>query len=178
MGRILLRVGDGDGARRHCEAALQRLETVEAPHLVYPTHALMARIEEAAGDVRKAAEWYRSARSQAESVRHGLRSEELKIAFMKNKLEVYESLIALCLKHDGDECEARDIFDCIEQAKSRSLRDLMRGGPRESETGVGEAGSARRIRELREELNWYYHRIDLEQLSEEPAPEARLSPLQ
>ena len=178
LGRICLRMGDVDSARLHGGAALERLETVEAPYLVYQAHALMARTEESAGDVQKAAAWYRSARSEAESVRDLLRSEELKIAFMKNKLEVYESLIALCLQHADDECEARDIFDCMEQAKSRSLRDLMGGGPPERETGATEAGSARRIRELREELNWYYHRIDLEQLSEESALEARLGALQ
>jgi tetratricopeptide (TPR) repeat protein len=94
LGRIGLRMADEDTARLHCGAALQRLEEVEAPHLVYQSHVLMAQIEESAGDVQKASAWYRSARSEAESLRDVLRDEELKIAFMKNKLEVYESLIA------------------------------------------------------------------------------------
>ena len=111
-------------------------------------------------------------------MRNLLRHEELKIAFMKNKLEVYESLIALCLKHADLGCQAPDIFDCMEQAKSRSLRDLMGGGPPERDAVGTETGPPARIRELREELNWYYHRIELEQLSEEASLEGRLGPLQ
>ena len=102
LGRIALRRADVDTARLHCDAALRRLETVEAPHLMYQAHVLIAQTEESAGDVQKAAAWYQSARSEAESLRDVLRDEELKIAFMKNKLEVYESLIALCLKHADD----------------------------------------------------------------------------
>ena len=142
LGRIALRRADVDTARLHCDAALRRLETVEAPHLMYQAHVLMAQTEESAGDVQKAAAWYQSARSEAESLRDVLRNEELKIAFMKNKLEVYESLIALCLNAD-DGCEARSIFDCMEQAKSRSLRDLMGSGPPEPEAGGAESGTSR-----------------------------------
>ena len=43
----------------------------------------------------------------------------------------------------------------------------MGSGPPEPETGGAESGPAGRILELREELNWYYHRIELEQLSGE-----------
>ena len=118
LGRISLRRADVDTARLHCGAALRRLETVDVPHLTHQAHVLVAQIEEAAGDVRKAAAWYQSACSKAESLRDMLRDEELKIAFMKNKLEVYESLIALCLNTD-DGCEARSVFDWMEQAKSR-----------------------------------------------------------
>ena len=66
----------------------------------------------------------------------------------------------------------------MEQAKSRSLRDLIGSGPPEPETGGAESGPAGRIRELREELNWYYHRIELEQLSGEAPLESRLALLQ
>jgi tetratricopeptide (TPR) repeat protein len=177
LGRIALRRADVDTARLHCDTALRRLEAVEAPHLMYQAHVLIAQTEESAGNVRKAAAWYQSARSQAESLRDVLRDEELKIAFMKNKLEVYESLIALCLDTD-DGCEARSIFDWMEQAKSRSLRDLMGSGPPEPEAGGGESEPAGRIRELREELNWYYHRIELEQFSGEAPVETRLGLLQ
>ena len=46
---------------------------------------------------------------------------------------------------------------------------------------MGEAGQSslvRRIRELREDLNWYYHRIELEQLGAENNAENRIAILQ
>src|SRR5260370_5736753 len=178
LGRIGVRTGDGDIARLHCDGAVRRLETLEAPHLVYQAHLLMGQIEESGGDVQKAAKWYQSARSAAESLRDVLRNEELKIAFMKNKLEVYESLVGLCLEHPDQGCDARDILDCMEEAKSRSLRDLMGGRPAEREAGGTETAAAGRMRELREELNWYYHRIELEQLSQEPSFQERVDRLQ
>jgi len=46
---------------------------------------------------------------------------------------------------------------------------------------MGEAGQStlvRRIRELREDLNWYYHRIELEQLARRNNAENRIATLQ
>src|SRR5207249_10724920 len=46
---------------------------------------------------------------------------------------------------------------------------------------LGDAGQSdlvRRIRDLREELNWYYHRIELEQLRPEEKSHERLEGLQ
>ncbi len=178
LGRIGVRSGDVDSARLHCSGALRRLETVEAPHLVYQSYLLMGQIEESVGDVEKAAKWFQSARTAAESLRDVLRNEELKIAFMKNKLEVYESLVHLCLEHADQGCDARDILDCMEEAKSRSLRDLMGSRPPERDAGGTETAMASRMRELRDELNWYYHRIELEQLGQEPSYQERADGLQ
>jgi len=177
LARIGLRTADIRIARQHGGAALERLDAVESPHLAYQAHVLMAQIEEAAGHFEKAAEWYQSARAAAENLRDVLRHEDLKIAFMQNKLEVYESLIRLCLSRPASNCQAIDIFTCMEQAKSRSLRDLMGARAPSPESGATESVTARRMRELREELNWYYHRIELEQLGHEPAFEERVEKL-
>ena len=109
--------------------------------------------------------------SAAESLRDGLRNEELKIAFMKNKLEVYESLVWLSLKHADDGAAARSIFELHGAGEIQEPAGPDGEWSAEREAGGPEAGPASRIRELREELNWYYHRIELEQLSQEGASE-------
>uniref|UniRef100_Q022I9 TPR repeat-containing protein n=1 Tax=Solibacter usitatus (strain Ellin6076) TaxID=234267 RepID=Q022I9_SOLUE len=177
LGQIGLSCGDGALARMHGDAALQRLEGVEAPHLVYQSHVLMARIEELAGDSQTAAAWYRSAQSAAESLRDVLRNEELKIAFMKNKLEAYESLICLALKETDGRRQPQEIFECMEQAKSRSLRDLMGSGSQERAEHDPETDLARQIRERRRELNWFYHRIEAEQLGQDAPADGSLARL-
>jgi tetratricopeptide (TPR) repeat protein len=187
MARISLRTGQGEGAREYCTAALARLETTEATHLLCQAWMLTGQIEEAAGDFNRAGECYRAARSTVESVRDILRGEELKIAFMNNKLEVYESLVRLCLDHTPGGCRAVEIFDTIEQAKSRALRDLFLADTRAqrlAEAAVAphaaphatplETPEAREMRNLREELNWYYHRIELEQVGPESASDVTL----
>src|ERR1700720_575581 len=97
---------------------------------------------------------------------------------MKNRLEVYESLVELCLIAERPDA-AEESFGYIEMAKSRSLAELlMRSGPAIRPPDAGQSDLVRRIREKREELNWYYRRIEIEQLrAEEPSPE-RIEKLQ
>ena len=56
-------------------------------------------------------------------------------------------------------------FAYVEQAKSRTLFDLMFQPVHALAREEGsESQLAHSIRELREELNWYYHLVELEQL--------------
>jgi CHAT domain-containing protein len=98
---------------------------------------------------------------------------------MKNRLEVYESLVEICLSDPGRKNSAVESFDYIELAKSRSLAELLRQhGPTVASAEEGQSELVRRIREMREELNWYYRRIEIEQLrAEDPSPE-RIEKLQ
>src|SRR5262249_13198434 len=72
-----------------------------------------------------------------------------------------------------------EALSCIEAAKSRSMSEMIfRSG---QSLPMGEAGQSelvRRIRDLREDLNWYYHRIELEQLGAANNAENRIAQLQ
>ena len=175
MARLALRTGDHAQARGECSAALGQLADTEAPHLLYQAHTLMSQIEEASGEFEQAAASCHAARAEMESLRNILRGEELRIAFMKNKLEVYERLVRLCVDR-VPACPSEEVFDYMEQAKSRSLRDLFFERPRGAQT-AGAAPAARQPGELRDELNWYYHRIEAEELAREPGSKEALSRL-
>jgi CHAT domain-containing protein len=175
IARLALRAGDRGQARAECSAALLRLDDTEAPHLRYQAYTLMSQIQEASGEFQQAAESCYAARAEMESLRSILRGEELKIAFMKNKLEVYERLVRLCVDRIPA-CPAEEVFDYMEQAKSRGLRDLFFERPRGAQSG-GAAPDAGRLGELRDELNWYYHRIEAEELAREPGSKEALSRL-
>src|SRR5581483_9366140 len=56
----------------------------------------------------------------------------------------------------------------VEAAKSRTLRDLILAGAQSRSGGPEENQADRHVRDLRKELNWYYHRIEREQFSHEP----------
>ena len=179
LARLALRGGDWREARAHCSRALDRLREIEAPHLEYLAHFQMGQIEEAAGNRENAAQAYRAAGAGMENLRSLLHAEELKVAFMKNKVDVYEGLIRLCLDGACSGARERLVFDYMEAAKSRSLRDLMfeRHHPAEA-GGPDESGPAREIRELREELNWYYRRLADEQMNPEGPSRDRTARLQ
>ena len=64
----------------------------------------------------------------------------------------------------------------MEQAKSRSLMDLFaRPAPAASENDTGQSELVRSIKDLREELNWYYNRIEREQLQPEQQSAERIT---
>lgn len=179
LARLSLRTDDLEGARLHCATALEKLARLEYPVLNYQAHFLMGQIHGAAGDREKAYGSYQTARQTLETLRSGLRGEELKISFMKNKTEVYESLVQLCLAEDPRHKSTEEAFAYMEQAKSRSLRELISGRVHPLPArGAGQSEPARRVRDLREQLNWYYHRIELEQVRSEELSSKRIEQLQ
>jgi CHAT domain-containing protein len=176
LARISLRMSDVNSARRHCQAALADLENVDSPSLLYQAECLMGEIQRAGGNDDDAYQSYGRARAAVERLRGNLRGEELKLAFFQNKLEVYENLVDLCLRRSNGNEEA---FGYIEQAKSRTLMDLLSQSvhvPAAADPGQSEL--VRSIRNFREELNWYYNLIEREQLRPEERSQERIKQLE
>src|SRR5262249_42492007 len=154
---------------------LERLALLEAPVLRYQAEFLMGQIQQAAGEHGEAYDSYQRARESLETLRSSLHGEELKIAFMKNRLEVYESLVGLCLIGGARQRSAEESFGYMELAKSRSLAELLlQHGHAFGAIDAGQSEMVRRIREMREELNWYYRRIEVEQLRPEAPSTERI----
>ena len=175
LARIALRLNDTSTARQHCESALQELTRMESPMLLYQAQFLLGEIARAEKNDEAAYDAYSGARGALEALRGSLRGEELKIAFFDNKLELYEHLVDLCLQRsDGLE----EAFNYIEQAKSRSLMDLLTQPVSVVENDDGQSDLVRSIRTLREELNWYYNLIEREQLRPEENSRARIETLE
>lgn len=164
--RICLRAGEPEEAARRCDEALQLVGNLNSPILSYQAHFSRGQVHEALQQPEEAYRSYQASRSALEGLRSTLQKEELKIGLMKNRLEVYGRLIELCLDRDSGNAPAEEAFSYIEAAKCRALRDLILGriGTREE---AEENESDRRIHDLRKELNWYYNRVELEELSRE-----------
>jgi CHAT domain-containing protein len=176
LARIALRMKDLPLAERQCGSAREMLKKVDSPLLSYQAEFLMGEIERAASKSEEAYEAYCRAREAVEHVRGKLRGEELKIAFFQNKLEVYENLVDLCLRRPGGFEEA---FGYIEQAKSRALMDLLMHSVHvHAAADDGQSELVRSIRNLREELNWYYNLIEREQLRPEERSRERIQQLE
>jgi CHAT domain-containing protein len=179
LARIALRLDDPAEARRRSEAALSRLSNVESPILIYHARLLLGHALTRVGDSAGAYASYQVARDALETLRSRLNGEELKIAFVKNKGEVYERLVQLCLEGEEGTEGFEQAFMLVEQAKSRTLFDLMFQPVHALAREEGsESQLALSIRELREELNWYYHLVELEQLRPGDNSDERLSAFQ
>jgi CHAT domain-containing protein len=183
LARISLRMGETSQALEHCRSAVSSAEELQLPVLVYQGEFVSGLVYDATRNAADAYQSYVRAQQSLETLRGNLRGEELKISFFKNKLEVYENLVMACLGLPGADplSQAEEAFRYIEQAKSRSLMDLLlqpvqRHTEPDSETGQSEL--VRNIRNLREELNWYYNLIEREQLRPEEQSQQRVEILE
>lgn len=179
LARLSLHTGDLDTAKSDCNSALEMLANLDTPILSFQAHFVMGQVQEALRVPEKAYDSYQTSRAALETLRSSLQAEELKIAFMKNKVDVYSHLVQLCLNRKSGQSSTEEAFSYIEEAKSRSLRDLIfgRAQPRTAEQD-DENETGRRIRDLRQSLNWYYHRIEREQLSHEAGSPESIESLQ
>ena len=195
LARIAIQTEDPDRAFQYATAALDQVQELDSPVLTYETHLLLGNLYSARADREHAYASYQSARQSLETLRGNLRGEELKVAFIKNRLEVYENLVELCLSRQNDRendrendrqadrqnpvTAAEEAFTYVEQAKSRSLMDLFaRPAPAFTEKAPGQSDLVRSIQELREELNWYYNLIEREQLQPEKQSPDRIAALE
>lgn len=172
LARLSLQTGDILAAEQECAKALERLQSLEAPVLRHQAEFLSGQISEASKRPQLAYKSYQRARAALETLRSSLHGEELKIAFMKNRLEVYERLVEFCMSESRTGA-AEEAFSYMEAAKSRSFAELLTHHAQAvPEAAPGQSGLVRRIREMREELNWYYRRLENELLrAENPSPE-------
>jgi CHAT domain-containing protein len=154
-------------AQQQCGRALKALASFELPVLSCQAYALQGQILAAAGHDRRAYEAYERARTYLDSLRNRIHAEELKISFMKDRVEIYEGLVALCMKGASNRDASAEIFRYIEQAKSRTLFDFLSASQSPfSLAPQDQTDDARRIRELREELNWFFHMTEMAQLKQ------------
>ena len=178
LSRFALEEGDLKEAQARCEAAISMIDALGAPVLSFQAHFQSGRVHQAAGRCQESYEAYQTARLMLETLRSSLQGEELRIAFMRDRLEVYERLVQIVLRSGSTGRAAEEAFGYVEQSKSRSLVDAIFGRTRPLArcTASGES-SDREITRLRCELNSFYHRIEMEQLRQNGVSAARLEDL-
>lgn len=171
LAEIELRFSDTESARHYCNSALARLLEVESP-AAYQAYFMLGRVEEAGQNPELARDAYRLSYRKLEDLRSHLGREELKIAFLKDKLAVYEGLVVTSLALDAGDAGGAQAFEYVEQAKSRSLADLIAFRSASLEPrAIHHPASMEQLHELRQKLNWVNHQIELEELN--PGPRSR-----
>ena len=179
LARIALQVGDPAEAQKETDISLAKLAQLQTPVLAYQAHLLQGQLAQARNDRPAALRAFLEAKQSLETMRSRLHSEELKISFLKNRMQVYEALLDLFIAGDGSDATTEEALTWIEAAKSRSMIEMIFQSGQSLPLGeAGQSDLVRRIRDLREELNWYYHRIELEQLRPEEKSGERLDTLQ
>lgn len=176
LARLELQAGYYGRAEQACDAAFARLASAATPNLTYQAHFVRGLIREARGDTAGALSALQAAHADLEQLRTHLHAEGLKVAFLADKLAVYESLVTTCLALGPSEDCTNAAFGYIEQAKSRSLADLIafRAATLEPHVATQESEHVGR---LRQELNWFYRQLEFEEVNREKRSPERLAAL-
>jgi CHAT domain-containing protein len=169
--------GDALLAEKHCKRALRLLPQVPSPIINCRAYTMVAQVHESAGHEKRSYEAYKRARCSLEGLRDSIHIEELRIAFMKDRVEIYEALISHCMRYKRQPKATLEAIKYIQEAKSRSLLDFL---PTAREISWRETRAvtetSERILELRKELNSFYREVDSAQL--EQLPKQAISALQ
>jgi CHAT domain-containing protein len=144
-------------AMTDAQRALDSLDGFYAPWVSYQCYNTLGRLKELDGAMQEAENLYLKAISEMESLRGNIRLDEMRMSFGKDKYQVYENIVHLKLTK-GDN---RAAFEFVERSKSRTLTDLLE---RNLETvwdpGAEQSPRMLRIRQVREELNILYSRLN------------------
>lgn len=161
LARLQLQQGDLEAARLACQAALGRLDDLTSPAFEHQAYFLLGQVEEESRDRQAALQAYSQSHRRLERLRSQLHGEDLKIAFLKDKQGVYESLVWLTLQEAPSPSRNAIAFEYIEKAKSRGLAELLsfqaHALPAKTTTRSDLVDTVRR---LREELSWLYRQLD------------------
>ncbi len=167
LANLHLRENDLCSAQLQCARALRSLRSMDLPALNCRAFALRGQIHAAAGNDTLSYQAYQRSRDCLDRLRNGIRAEELKISFMYGRVEIYEALVALCIRRKTGSKVQTETFGYVQQAKSRTLLDFI-SMPRSPSWPASPAQTkqSKRITELREELNWFFHRTEMAQLKQ------------
>jgi CHAT domain-containing protein/tetratricopeptide (TPR) repeat protein len=165
LAKAALGGGRRQRARELCELVLAGGRPDEAPWLRYQAHELLGDLALGDGAAAEAYEHYAQAVNCVERIRGGIRVDEFRSAFFRDKLHVYEKLIRLCLAEGGEGKQAEAFF-YLESCKARTLVDLLVNELEVTPASGVPAELLDEWRRLREELHWYYSRVNQSEAGE------------
>jgi len=157
LGDVALQRKNTGRAAQHFTQALALLADADLPAITYLCHYGLGRVHQNLGQVHVALFYYRQAIAAVEQVGGSIGAEDYKIAFRRDKLQIYERLLMLCLDANIPQKED-EVFEVLEKMKSRALLDALAN---ESVAGPEEASGASmdQLRQIKRELNWHYDRL-------------------
>ncbi len=162
LGEVALMLGEIEHAAKHFHQGLAQFEQTNAPSVCFACLFGLGRTEQRKGQIEAARQHYRQAIIAIERLQAAIGAEDYKMAFLSDKLQVYEALILLLLNVGTPEA-IQEAFETVEQAKSRALLDAL---AREAHAPVDSPAEAELLDEmerLKSELNWYYNRLNTPQ---------------
>jgi CHAT domain-containing protein len=139
------------------------LQQADLPAISFACRFGLGRTHQHQNQLAEALDYYRQAIGDIERLQASIGAEDYKIAFLSDKLQVYQALVLLCLDL-GTAVAQQEAFETVERAKSRTLLDNLAREKSGKLASPVEANLIADINRLKQELNWYYNRLNLPQI--------------
>ena len=159
VGDVLVQTEAWSEAEQTLQKALAEIAGAYLPAITYLCHYGLGRIALAKDNISQAREHYQQSILAIEQLQAAIGAEDYKIAFLSDKMRVYEGYVLLCLREDND-AGINEAFATVEKAKSRALLDAL---AREIDTIKSDEANSEllyKLDNLKRELNWYYNRLN------------------
>lgn len=161
-GEILRNLGKLAKAERILSETYTRSLHQNQPNIAQQSQISLAKIAGEKGETARAKKHYRKAIHLVETLRAPLPAEELRMAFLADKLVPFENLAKIYLAEN----DLKKAFLLIEKARARTLSENLDGAFFASNESKAPPKLVEKLRDLREELNWFYSRLSRAEASE------------
>lgn len=176
LARILRRSDRSAASAEVAARALDRLHRLSAPALELQAEVAVGRAAEAAGDREEARQAYDRAREVLGRLKTHVRAEHVALGFHRDKARIHQSLLELTMAMGSGTDRALHAWRLMEEGAARRMADLLAFHVTTLQPArATHSPLVRRIRQLRERLNWYAHQINLEELRDVIASTERLA---
>jgi tetratricopeptide (TPR) repeat protein len=155
-GETLRHLGKFATAERLLEQTFDRANRQERLNLAQAALNSLGKLALQTNDPGKAKKHFKKAIKLIETLRAPLAAEEFRMAFLADKLAPFENLARIYLAEN----KLEDAFLMIEKARARSLAETLGGNLRTFEDTKISTKLAKKLEILREELNWFYSRLN------------------
>lgn len=149
--RLVAAIGERAQARAHLEVAERQARALGVATLLADCLQQRGALERDEDPVL-ARRCLLEALALAERARRDLHGDDLRVAYLHDKLGLYEDLTVLYLREASEE-GLLSAFNLVEHAKSRTLLDRVLGDPAVRRQ-IADPGLRRRLGALREEIAW------------------------
>ena len=152
-GETLRNLGEYETAERLLEETFAEASKQEQRNIAQVSLNSLGKIALQTGDTRKAEKNFKKAVELIETLRAPLPAEEFRMAFLADKLAPFENLARIYLAENN----FKQAFLYVEKARARSLTDNLDDVHEAAELSKG---LQEKLQNSREELNWFYSRLN------------------
>ena len=150
--------GQNDDSRDLLNSVVKEAKIAEVPAIAAAGLTALGRLESSIGNLTAAKTAFKRAMKLIETMRAPIASDEFKMSFLAGQLEPYNELFKIAVA----EGKIDEAFALHESARARSLVEAA--GPITATHSSNKL--ARKLSDIREELNWFYSRLSRANVTE------------